>query len=75
VFEVRSPSDRWKDILAKVAEYLQAGVDTVCVVDPDSETIRIYLPDQPGTTLGINDTLALSDLLPDFSWPIKELFE
>src|SRR5690242_18336952 len=29
VFEVRSPDDRWKNILTKVAEYLQAGVLTV----------------------------------------------
>lgn len=75
VFEVRSPSDRWKDILAKTAEYLQAGVDTVCVVDPDTETIRVYLPDQPETTLEIDDTLVLPELLPKFSLTVKELFE
>src|SRR5437660_1434888 len=38
VVEVRSPSDRWPKVLAKMTEYLNAGVTVVCVVDPDSQT-------------------------------------
>src|SRR5262249_2503592 len=34
VFEVLFPSDRWGVVLAKVAEYLKAGVTVVCVLDP-----------------------------------------
>src|SRR5438552_2349446 len=33
VFEVRSPTDRWRKVLAKVLEYLEAGVSVVCVLD------------------------------------------
>src|SRR5690348_12208093 len=42
VFEVRSPSDRWSEILTKVAEYLEAGVGTVCVLDPQTETAHLH---------------------------------
>jgi Uma2 family endonuclease len=34
VVEVRSDHDRWGDILAKVHEYLDAGVGVVIVLDP-----------------------------------------
>src|SRR5262245_46508192 len=42
VFEVRSPSDRWTKITAKVGEYLEAGVLIVCVLDPADERLVIY---------------------------------
>ncbi len=35
VIEVLSPHDRWNRVLAKVAEYLEAGVAVVGVLDPD----------------------------------------
>ena len=38
VFEVRSPSDRWAKITAKVGEYLDAGVLVACVLDPAKAT-------------------------------------
>src|SRR3954454_11353921 len=37
VFEVRSPTDRWPPILAKVAEYLAAGVAFVVVLDGQTQ--------------------------------------
>lgn len=39
VFEIRSPSDRWTDLHAKVAEFLLAGVLAVAVLDETTETI------------------------------------
>ena len=33
VIQVRSKTDRWKDVLQKVAEYLNADVLTVAVID------------------------------------------
>src|SRR5436309_15547944 len=38
VFEVRSPTDRPGNILAKVVEYFAAGVSAVCVLDPGPQT-------------------------------------
>src|SRR5262249_15506388 len=46
VFEVRSPDDRWGDILTKVDEYLRAGVTVVVVLDPEPETAHVFRSDQ-----------------------------
>jgi Uma2 family endonuclease len=72
-FEVLSPDDRWKDVHAKVAEYLAAGVDVVVVVDPDSETAHVSFPDQPGRILEANDRLEFPGILPGFSVSVAEL--
>lgn len=57
VVEVRSPSDRWRDNHAKVAEYLNIGVLVVCVVDPEPQTVRLSYPDHPPQLLGPDDEL------------------
>ena len=73
--EVKSPDDRWKDILAKVAEYLNAGVSVVCVLDPKRSTVTVYQPDQPEQTFNADDTLTLPTVLPGFSVVVRRFFE
>jgi Uma2 family endonuclease len=73
--EVKSPDDRWKDILAKVVEYLNAGVAVVCVLDPERSTVTVYQPDQPERTYAADDTLMLPDVLPGFSVVVRRFFE
>ena len=75
VFEVRSPSDRWRDILKKVVEYLDAGVTVVCVIDPTTEIGRIYRSDRDEEQLKNGDLVCFDDILPGFSFPLKQLFE
>lgn len=75
IVEVRSPSDRWKDIQRKVLEYLDAGVTVVCVVDPTTETARIYRNDRDEEQLKNGDLVTFDDVLPGFSVPLKQLFE
>lgn len=74
VLEVKSPSDTWKDILTKTAEYLQAGVTNVCVVDPDNETVTIYYANQHDVKLEGDAVFTLPDLLPNFAVPIARFF-
>src|SRR5262249_17022218 len=74
VFEVFSPSDRWPKVLAKVAEYLNAGVTVVCVVDPDSQTVQVYRDALPQTLHG-DDELTIPDVLPGFRTPVRRFFE
>ena len=57
ILEVRSPSDRWPNVLFKVAEYLEAGVVIVVVLDDESRTAFVYRADEPGRTLGADDEL------------------
>ena len=75
VFEVKSPSDRWPKILAKVAEYLNAGVLFVTVLDPDQQTAVVYGSEGPPRSLGRDDELTYPDVLPGFSVTVGRLFE
>lgn len=74
VFEVRSPSDRWRKVLAKVNEYLEAGVGIVCVVDDDTKSVRIF-DDEDVRSLNAEDELAFPSVLPNFRVPVRKLFE
>jgi Uma2 family endonuclease len=75
VFEVLSPTDRWKEVLRKVAEYLNAGVICVCVVDPKQQTVMRYYHDRPEDTLTGGQSLELPDTLPGFSMSLDKIFE
>ena len=75
VFEVRSPTDRWAKILHKVAEYLDAGVSVVCVLDQVSETVQVYRNEELRHTLHNSDELYLPDILGDLRVPVQRFFE
>ena len=72
--EVLSPSDRLGDALAKVAQYLEAGVRLVWLVDPRARTVAIFTPTQPPHVLRDGDVLDGGAVLPQFSVPVTELF-
>jgi len=74
-FEVLSPSDRWSDVLAKVAEYLAAGVREVCVLDPTLEIAQIFAQDKPSLTLTAQQILTFPDTLAGFSVRVADFFE
>jgi Uma2 family endonuclease len=75
VFEVRSPTDRWGEMLAKVAEYLGAGVTMVCVLDPVPETVHIYAAEHPPRVLAAEEDFTLPEILGDFRVPVHRFFE
>ena len=75
VVEVLSPDDRWSDVHEKIAEYLNAGVSVVCVVDPKTRSAYLSYPDRPATTLASSDDLAFPEIQADFSVPVARLFE
>jgi len=75
VFEVRSPDDRWGEILQEVGEYLSAGVKVVCVVDPETDTAQVHRNDQPPVTAARDDTLDLDDAVPGFRPRLAEFLE
>ncbi|QDV34834.1 Uma2 family endonuclease [Tautonia plasticadhaerens] len=75
VVEVRSPGDRWPDLLAKVTEYLNAGVVAVVVLDPDARSAQVYRVDQPPRILGPEEELTVPDLLGDFRVAVRRFFD
>jgi Uma2 family endonuclease len=75
VFEVRSPTDRWSRLLAKVSEYLDAGVTVVCVLDQIREALQVYRIDELPVTLHGEDELHLPDVLGAFRMAVQRFFE
>ena len=75
VFEVRSPTDRWPRLIAKVAEYLEAGVTVVCLLDQVSATVHVYRVDEQPRTLHGDDELHLPDVLGELRVPVRRFFE
>jgi Uma2 family endonuclease len=73
--EVRSPTDRWPKVLAKVSEYLNAGVDLVYVVDVQSQTIIAYNADQPGMRLGLDAEMTFRPPLEALRIAVRDVFQ
>jgi Uma2 family endonuclease len=74
VVEVLSPSDRARDMQAKVAMYQEAGVPLVWVVDPRAETVTVLALGQAPLVLTATDTLDGGEVLPDFQVEVAEFF-
>jgi len=75
VFEVRSPTDRWSEMLAKALEYLKAGVTVVCLVDERTEEVPVYRADESPRNLHGSDELSLPGILGDFHVEVRRFFE
>jgi Uma2 family endonuclease len=72
--EVLSPSERPGRIHRKLAQYFEAGVKEVWLIDPETNSAEIWTgPRLPGRELGVGDSLA-SPLLPGFHLSLEELF-
>jgi len=72
--EVLSPTDKPRKVRTKIVNYLNAGT-TVWLVDPAEKEIEVYSPGKSVKTLGIDDTLDGSDVVPGFKMPVKDIFE
>lgn len=75
VVEVMSPDDVFRDLMAKVDEYLAAGVLLVVVIDPDRQQAMLFRKGELGTLFGPADELVFPGVLPDLRIPVRPLFE
>jgi Uma2 family endonuclease len=75
IVEVCSPDDRWRDIITKVNEYLEAGVSAVIVLDPEPRTAFVFHADRAPQELGPDDELMLPDILGEFRVKVARFFE
>jgi Uma2 family endonuclease len=75
VVEVRSATDRWRKVLDKVSEYLNAGVLVVVVLDPGPRVAHVFSPDDPPRTLTTEEELILPGVLDDFRVRVGQFFE
>ena len=74
VIEVSSPSDTPIALFDKARMWLNAGVDAVWILWPETRVVEVHRHDQPVQTLRESDTLTAADVLPQFSVPVAEIF-
>lgn len=72
--EILSPTDRWSEVIAKVGEYLEAGVREVWVIDPELSQVEVFRPDAAPKTYRANDELSSVAVLPGFRCSVADLF-
>ncbi len=73
--EVKSPSDRKRAMRRKAEKYLMGGTRLVWLVFPDERIIEVYdLQAEDVQTVGMDDTLSGSDVLPGFAVKVADIF-
>jgi Uma2 family endonuclease len=72
--EVLSPGDRPAEVRKKLREWLAAGTIAVVVLDPAQRTVIVHRSGREAWVHGLEDTLDLSDAVPDFHPTVAELF-
>jgi Uma2 family endonuclease len=75
VIEVLSEFERWPSVLAKVAEYLGAGITLVLLLEDREQSAHVYRADAPTRILRSSEVLELPDILADFRARITDFFE
>ena len=65
--EVLSPRDAPGEVLAKVADWLNAGTTLVWVIDPDRSVARVYRADGSETLVSRDETLDGEQVVPGFA--------
>jgi Uma2 family endonuclease len=74
VFEILSPSDRWPKVMIKVAEYLAAGVNVVCVVENAKQRVHVFPGEQAPRLVAADEELTLPEVLGEFRVPVIDFF-
>ena len=74
VVEVLSPTDRWPKVLAKVVEYLDAGVSAVVVLDDKRRRAQVFTADD-NRLFGPDDELTVPEVLPGFAVAVSRFFD
>ncbi len=71
---VYAADDRPGAVLAKVADWLNAGVRLVWVVDPGTRGVRVYRADGSESLLDADGVLSGEDVVPGFALPLERLW-
>jgi Uma2 family endonuclease len=74
VVEVISPNDLIVEVMAKVRDFLNAGVPMIWVANPDTSDVHVYRSDGTVALLQGTDVLDGGDVLPGFRCPVADLF-
>lgn len=72
--EVRSPSDRVRELEEKLGMLREFGAKATMLVDPKARTVTLDAGEAPRRVLANADLLELPDLLPGWSIRVSELW-
>ena len=72
--EVLSPSNTKAELARKRRHYFAAGVRLVWEVDPRARTVAVYVAPEQVIVLVETETLTGGEVLPDFAYPLADLF-
>ncbi|MBL8133771.1 MAG: Uma2 family endonuclease [Anaerolineae bacterium] len=72
--EIKSPSDRVRDLRKKAERYIEYGTRLVWLILPETRQIEVYTPSADVLVFGIDDTLTGGDVLPGFSVAVRGIF-
>jgi Uma2 family endonuclease len=74
VVEVLSPNDRFGKMQKRIGTFLEKGVAVVWLLDPESLTVTIYLPNQFPKTLEGDEEVTGEHILPGFRCMVADFF-
>ncbi len=74
VVELRSKTDRLKDLREKMQEYRDNGAKLGWLIDPQHKWVEIYRPGQAVEVLDNPITLSGESILPEFTLSLKRIF-
>lgn len=72
--EVISPDESKNKVQKKVERWLQRGALAVWIVDPQTRTVAVHQLDRDARLLTEEDELTGDDVVPDFAFPVSEIF-
>jgi Uma2 family endonuclease len=72
--EVLSAGNTPREMERKRGEYFRAGVRLVWMIDIDARTVDVYTAPEDPTTLAGGQSLDGWDVLPGFTFPLRDLF-
>ena len=75
VFEVRSPSDSWTEVIEKMLDYQKSGMKVVVILDPKTSTASVFRPNDVQEMFSADQTMTIPDVLPGFALVVGKLFE
>jgi len=70
--EVVSRNDPYTEVEEKALQLLEAGTRAVVVVDPKTQSVRVY---RSGKLDVLRDALAVDDIIPGWRMPFSEVFD
>ncbi|MBC7843348.1 MAG: Uma2 family endonuclease [Gemmatimonadaceae bacterium] len=72
--EILSPGDRRGDVLAKVEDWLKAGVSLLWVIEPKRVTAKVYRGDGSIALVSSTGDLDGEDVVPGFRCALADVF-